>query len=403
MEMKTICIAGKNDIAVNVLLYCIKNCPNINIVVVCNKNDSGKNGWQKSLLWYAKKYDVKTLSLPDVYKIEDLIFLSLEFDRIIRPEYFLSLKLFNIHFSLLPGYKGCHTSVLPILHGQRKTGVTFHRIDNGIDTGEIIEQEEVTILPTDTSYDLYKKMINVGTNLVIKNLENVIKGIENSRKQNVQGSTYYSVHEINYANIRLDVNSTAYQIQNQVRAFNFRPYQLITWNAVQYVECEILDERSSQKPGDIIEDTETHTIIASIDYNVKLYKDVLTHIFSSIEKKENDRVKRLCESGQLLNAQDNHGWSPIIKAAYTGNTEIAEYLLERGADIHVKNWNGTTLLMYAKDGGLNTGDWTIFRILVKQGLDCNEKDYDGRTLRDYLLINKDIEDVPHDIKALLGL
>ena len=59
--------------------------------------------------------------------------------------------------------------------------------------------------------------------------------------------------------------------------------------------------------------------------------------------------------------------------------------------------------MYAKDGGLNTGDWTIFRILVKQGLDCNEKDYDGRTLRDYLLINKDIEDVPHDIKVLLGL
>lgn len=103
-----------------------------------------------------------------------------------------------------------------------------------------------------------------------------------------------------------------------------------------------------------------------------------------------------------MNAQDNHGWSPIIKAAYTGNTEIAEYLLERGADIHVKNWNGTTLLMYAKDGGLNTGDWTIFRILVKQGLDCNEKDYDGRTLRDYLLINKDIEDVPHDIKVLLG-
>lgn len=55
MEMKTICIAGKNDIAVNVLLYCIKNCPNINIVVVCNKNDSGKKWLAKIVVMVCQK------------------------------------------------------------------------------------------------------------------------------------------------------------------------------------------------------------------------------------------------------------------------------------------------------------------------------------------------------------
>ncbi|MBQ8080233.1 MAG: hypothetical protein IJ236_09800 [Oscillospiraceae bacterium] len=74
-----------------------------------------------------------------MYDTEDLIFLSAEFDRLIRPDKFRSQELYNIHFSLLPRYKGCYTSVHPLLHGDTTTGVTFHRIRRGIDTGEIID------------------------------------------------------------------------------------------------------------------------------------------------------------------------------------------------------------------------------------------------------------------------
>ena len=126
--MKTICIAGKNDIAVNILLYCIKFYYKCRIVCVVNMNEPGINTWQKSLKWFAEKNGVEILSLNDVYEIEDLLFLSLEFDRIIRPEKFKSTLLYNIHFSMLPKYKWMHTSVLPILYCEENTGVTLHRI-----------------------------------------------------------------------------------------------------------------------------------------------------------------------------------------------------------------------------------------------------------------------------------
>lgn len=398
--MKTICIAGKNDIAVNVLLHCINTYSDINIVVVCNRNDSGKNGWQRSLLWHAKRYNVRVLKLDEVYGIEDLIFMSLEFDRIIRPERFSSTKLYNIHFSLLPMYKGCHTSVLPILHGKDKTGVTFHRIDNGIDTGAIIDQKEVKIDSLDTSYDLYKKLIITGTELVIKNISDVINGIERSSEQKVWGSTYYSISEIDYGHISLEVNATAFQIQNQIRAFGFRPYQLLKWNESYYIECVVLDKRSKEKPGTIIEDTEFYTIVSSIDYAVKLYKDVLDKLLLAIKNGQNNYAIKLCESDKIINAQEEHGWSPLIVAVFHDNIQMVEFLLSRGADIHVKNWNGTTLLMYAKDAGINTNDWTLFRKLSLE-LDIGERDYSGLSLIDYVLSSKEARAVPDDIKRLL--
>lgn len=84
--MKTICIAGKNNIAVDLLLHCMKFYPNCRLVCIANKNDCGINNWQKSLKFFAKKNDVEILQLQDVYTLSDLLFLSCEFDSIIKPE-----------------------------------------------------------------------------------------------------------------------------------------------------------------------------------------------------------------------------------------------------------------------------------------------------------------------------
>ena len=52
------------------------------------------------------KKDVEIIELEDAYNIKDMIFLSLEFDQIIIPERFQTTELYNIHFSLLPKYRG---------------------------------------------------------------------------------------------------------------------------------------------------------------------------------------------------------------------------------------------------------------------------------------------------------
>lgn len=136
----------------------------------------GINAWQKSAKWFAEINSIEIVELKDVYEIEDMLFLSTELDRIIRSEKFKTKELYNIHFSMLPKYKGCFTTIMPILNGEESTCVTLHRMRVGIDTGEIVEQKEIKIEDSDSSFDIYKKCIKNGTELIIKNLDMLLSG-----------------------------------------------------------------------------------------------------------------------------------------------------------------------------------------------------------------------------------
>ncbi len=383
---KTICIAGKNNIAVDVLDYCLKrykDFDDMQVVAVLTRNDKGINSWQRSFKWFCEKEKVKIITLEDAYEIENLLFLSVEFDRIIKTAKFKSDKLFNIHFSLLPEYKGMYPSVFPILHNKKHSGVTLHRIRDGIDTGEIIKQQSFAIEESDTSLDIYKKLINSGTDMAISNIENLLNDKFTCRQQEARYSTYFSANTIDYANLVLDIKCTAYQIQNQVRAFAFRPYQLLEFNNCRIVEAKITNDASKVKPGTVIEEADISIKISSIDYDIILYKDVLAELLDSITIKNIDRAKYLCASSKIINDQNEHGWSPLTVAVYNNNLEMVKYLLERGADKNVLNVNGTNLLMYAKDCYLKYKDSTIFEYLLVQGVSPDQTDYSGKNLYDY--------------------
>ena len=196
--MKTIAIAGKNNIAVDVLLYCIENIDG-RIVCICNKDDIGINSWQKSLRWFANKNRIPVLDLQEIYEEKDLVFISLEYDRIINPELFLDARLYNVHFSLLPQYKGAYTSIWPLLNGEKKTGVSLHKIEKGIDTGDIIKQKIIEIEEKDCALDIYNKYIKYGTELACEfidalNAKNDIKAVP----QTWIGSTFFSRKSIDF-------------------------------------------------------------------------------------------------------------------------------------------------------------------------------------------------------------
>ncbi|MCU7960856.1 MAG: hypothetical protein KZQ58_12860 [gamma proteobacterium symbiont of Bathyaustriella thionipta] len=135
-----ICIAGKGAIAIHGLCTTVERFGMQSVVVCPNRSDKGISDWQPSLRRHANEMGVKVVSLSNLYDIEDLIFISLEFDQIIDPGQFRTSQLYNIHFSKLPAYKGMYTSAWPILNGELESGVTLHRIDHGIDTGDIIDQ-----------------------------------------------------------------------------------------------------------------------------------------------------------------------------------------------------------------------------------------------------------------------
>ena len=391
-----VCVAGKNNIGVDVLEYLIKNCNGrYELGVVCNRNESGKNTWQKSMRFFAEKNGIKEYKLEETYNIKNLIFISLEFDQIVKPELFLDAKLFNIHFSLLPAYKGMYTSAIPILNGEKYVGVTFHRIDRGIDTGDIIKQKKFEISDTITCRELYLQYIKYGTRLVLDCIEAVLAGKEYAEAQKAQGSTYYSKKYIDYSNIVIDLKQTAENISRQIRAYSFREYQMPKVYDRKIIATRITNVKSTQKPGTILMENEQSMLLATIDYNIILYFDRFDELIEACKNGECERVKEICVVPEHINAANESGWTPLIVATYYNQINIVKFLLMNGADIHARNNNGTNLLMYAKEAYIKYESKELFHTFLKLGLDIEECDYAGKSLQDYLHI------VGRDIKELL--
>lgn len=272
--MMVLCVAGKNNIAVDVAEYLYRlRLEESQLCVVCNQGDSGTDTWQKSLRGWAREHSVRDVELESLYELDDLIFLSLQFDRIIKPDKFRSKRLYNIHFSLLPKYKGCHTAVLPILQGEKYVGVTLHMIDHGIDTGDIIAQKKFLLKDKYTSEDLYLEYIHYGTQLAIQNIDNILEGNVVSYPQESRNSTYYPKEYIDYKNPCIRLKDTAEGVLRQIRAFSFPQYQLPVVNGNIISRGEITGNRSTMKAGTIIQETFSEILLATVDYDVILYKN----------------------------------------------------------------------------------------------------------------------------------
>ena len=132
-----------------------------------------------------------------------------------------SLIAFNIHGSLLPKYRGRTPHVWAIINNELSTGVTAHLIDEGCDTGDIIDQIALVINEKDTGNDILSKF----GNLYIKIIDNVLKKAENKNliyiKQNESHATYFGKRTPEDGLI--DWNWQKERIRNWVRALK-EPY-----------------------------------------------------------------------------------------------------------------------------------------------------------------------------------
>ncbi len=383
-----ICIAGKNEIAVRGLQYILNNIPpNTQVFGILNKNDDGINSWQPSFKYACIKNNVPIVSLEACYALKDMIFISLEFDRIIKPENFLSEKLFNIHFSLLPAYKGMYTSILPILNGEKYTGVTLHKIDHGIDTGNIIKQQKIPIESTLNSRQLYDLYNHYAFELLVENFSDLINNKYTDIEQPSAGSTYYSKKAINFENVFIDCNTTAWQLHNQVRAFAFRDYQLPEISGARIYKSEILGARSVNKPGTVIQKTDVYVQIAAIDYQVKLFYDRQAELFNAAEAGDMETISSIKESGYDIKVKNKIGWDIFIIACYHNHGHLVNYLLDAGFDVNSTNYKGTTAFMYAQSAAAGLGNTSILDLLIKRNADLNLRDDKGLTVLEYAQLN----------------
>ena len=382
--MATICIAGKNEIAVKGLQYLIDHYRNdFDLCVITNKTDDGQTSWQPSLKRQARMAGIKEVLLEDIYKVEELIFLSLEFDRIIKPDLFASKALFNIHFSALPKYKGMYTSIMPLLAGEKESGVTLHMIEKGIDTGDIIDQLLFPLEWSDTGRDLYQKYLDHAFLLLKKNIDSLIDSTWEAHPQDKFGGSYFSKKTIDFANITIDFRKTAFEIHNQIRAFTFRDYQLPAFNDWAVYKSEITEEKSYEKPGAVLLENEAFFEIATIDYTLRLFKDYYSSFWKACESGQLESIRTVLQYIPDINLRNKKGWNGLIIATYNNHPELVRFLLDKGGDLHSCNYKGTTLPMYALSAYKNTGDDSMLRLILAAQPDLLAEDENGRDLMNY--------------------
>lgn len=258
-----ICLAGKNDIAVNALKYLIYELklPKEDLFVVPNDTDTGVDSWQKSLRKVAREENIVICSLEECLNTD--VFISLEYNKIIDPSKFKSKRIYNIHFSKLPAYKGMYTSVMPLLYGEKESGVTLHYIDDGIDTGAIIDQLTFPIEITDTARSLYFKYLSYGYKLFEANIMKLLlQKNPPCRPQECIGASYFSKKSIDYKNIFIDLRKTSFEIYNQVRAFIFEEYQFPEILGKKVCEINLCAEKTQ---ANLIIQEENYIYLSGID------------------------------------------------------------------------------------------------------------------------------------------
>ncbi|MDN3493378.1 methionyl-tRNA formyltransferase [Winogradskyella bathintestinalis] len=131
------------------------------------------------------------------------------------PEY----GTFNLHASLLPQYRGAAPIHWAIINGESKTGVTTFFIDEKIDTGAIIQSKETTIGNSTTVGDLHDDLMHIGSDLVIKTVEQ----IENdSIATTTQPHTedLKTAYKLNRDNCKIDWSQPLATIYNKIRGLN---------------------------------------------------------------------------------------------------------------------------------------------------------------------------------------
>jgi len=384
-----IVIAGKNNIAVHALESLSSKVGKRNIVVLPNSNDSGNDSWQRSLVKKARDLDVRTAIFDEIKDDKSIeCFISLEYDKIIDPSRLPENKVFNIHFSDLPSYKGMYTSYWPIVNYESTSGVTLHKIDRGIDTGAIIDKRTFSINENDRAIDLYRKYISNAIDLFDANIDSLLAGDPASYPQTSVGSTYFSKNSVNYVDLAIDLNVTAWQLRRQIYAYSFRPYQLPIIHGQTVVEVEITGQQSFLKPGSVVNEGDSFIILSTIDFDVIVHFDGLNDLLSRISAISLQDFKEGLNNIAGVNDKNNIGWSPLIVAVYCGRQDLVSYLLSVGANINDTNYKGTSVLMYAKDYCLRSRDLTLLEYLIKSGADANVKDYSGNRMVDYLSLEE---------------
>lgn len=163
------------------------------------------------------------------------------------------LGCINVHASLLPYYRGAAPIQWAIVNGDKRTGVTIIKMDEGMDTGDILLTQEVEIRDDDTAQSLHETLCRVGAKLVVEAMDRLEKGTIRPVPQDHQKATY--APPLKKEDGIIDWKQGSRDILNRIRAFNPWPgaFTFLKGSQLKIYHGEIVTKEVRDAPGTVIQ------------------------------------------------------------------------------------------------------------------------------------------------------
>lgn len=176
------------------------------------------------------KHAATDLGIPVTHDVDDVLATGAElgvvvaYGQIIRPHVLAALPMVNLHFSLLPRWRGAAPVERAILAGDERTGVDLMVVEEGLDTGAVHARTELPIGPDEYADRLRERLVDAGTQLLVGNLR---AGLGDPVPQ--EGEPVYA-HKLTPGDLRIDWSAPMEQIHRQVRVGG----AWTTWNGERF-------------------------------------------------------------------------------------------------------------------------------------------------------------------------
>lgn len=193
------------------------------------------------------------------------IIVVVAFGKILSEEFLRIPKtaIVNVHFSLLPKYRGAAPVHWAIINGEEETGVTIQHLAKKLDTGDIILQEKVPITEEDTAGTLVEKLARVGAELLVNALRQLEEGTAHRVPQDENLASY--ARKLTKKDGEIDWRLPAVEIVNRIRgmdpwpgAYTFVP-QKSKRKILKILRVKQLSEGGGE-PGQIVRATENFVV-----------------------------------------------------------------------------------------------------------------------------------------------
>lgn len=158
------------------------------------------------------------------------------------------LGTFNLHASLLPRYRGAAPINRAVMNGDTETGVTTFFLKHEIDTGEIIMQGKIEILPEDNVGDVHDKLMHLGARMVVETVNAILDG--NLQTQPQPEGDFIPAPKIFKEDCHIDWSRNAEIIHNHVRGLSPYPaaWTVIEEESGRELECKVYTTKLTDKP-----------------------------------------------------------------------------------------------------------------------------------------------------------